>query len=96
MQREEVMFNKVFSTAEPVCKIRMSIKGVKCDKADTCDYASEACRKFVWSDRMICDPTKRYMYCYEWKRKLGMVFSKELGIYILPQWKDELMRRANQ
>lgn len=83
MLKEEIMFKRVFT-------------GAGCEKFADCEGASAKCEQGVFAKTMLCDPAKRWMYCYEWKRKLGMVFDKELGIYILPQWKNELLRRAVQ
>lgn len=65
-----------------------------CEKSRTCKGASVACFESVFTPTMPCDPSKRWMYCYEWKKKLGLVFDKELGVYILPETKDLLMERA--
>lgn len=78
----EAMFKKVFT-------------GTGCEKAETCEDANNNCKQGVFADRMICDPAKRWMYCYSWKKKLGMVFDKTLGVYILENWRQELLRRAN-
>ena len=65
-----------------------------CEKVDTCECASEACHEAVFTETMTCNPMKRWIYCYAWKQKLGMVFDKDLGVYILPEWKEKLMERA--
>lgn len=81
--------------------LEISATGVKkvdgaCEQHATCVDASEACHRGVFAETMVCDPAKRWMYCYAYKKKLGMVFDRELGIYILPEWKEELIRRANK
>lgn len=68
--------------------------GVACDKAPTCAGATDRCRKAP-NCEMICHPTKRWMYCYEWKKALGLVFDKELGIYILPETKTKLIENLH-
>lgn len=65
-----------------------------CEKSSTCEGASMGCFEPVFTKDMPCDPSKRWMYCYEWKKKLGLVFDKELGVYILPETKDLLKERA--
>lgn len=80
--------------SEPICKINLSVRGVACEKAKSCEWATDNCNKMVYAERMVCDPTRRWMYCYAWKQKLGMVFDKELGVYILPETKKILMERA--
>lgn len=69
--------------------------GVACDKASTCAGATDRCRKAP-NCEMICHPTKRWMYCYEWKKALGLVFDKELGVYILPETKTKLIENLQQ
>lgn len=67
-----------------------------CEQSSTCVEASENCHRGVFAETMICDPARRWMYCYAYKKKLGMVFDKELGLYILPEWKEELIRRLKK
>lgn len=67
-----------------------------CERASTCVNASEACHRSVFAETMVCAPEKRWMYCYAYKKKLGLVFDRELGVYILPEWRDELLRRARE
>lgn len=81
---------------EPVCRINLSVRGTACEKAEKCEWATNACRSMVYSKDMVCDPTRRWMYCHAWKQKLGMVFDKELGVYVLPEWQAELRRRARE
>lgn len=82
--------------SEIVCKRNLSIRGLSCERAGNCDWATDACRTTVLASSMVCDPTKRWMYCYAYKQKLGMVFDKDLGVYILPEWKEELIRRLKE
>ena len=72
------------------------LNSASCEKVLTCKGATKECYAIVFTEEMICDPRRRWMYCYEWKRKLGMVFDKDLGVYILPEWKEELMKRARR
>jgi len=72
-----------------------------CEKASICNRAKVACTKAI-SVATICDPKRRWMYCDAWKKKLGMRFDKDLGVYILSECphcganlKKTLMRRAN-
>jgi hypothetical protein len=66
----------------------------RCEKIETCDWASPECHQPLFATELICHPRRRWMYCYAWKQKLGMVFDKDLGVYILPEWKKTLMERA--
>lgn len=66
----------------------------ECEKTSQCEYATDACRRAVFTETMLTSPNRRWMYCHAWKQKLGMVFDKDLGVYILPEWKQELMERA--
>jgi hypothetical protein len=69
-----------------------------CEKANNCEGAVPACFAYepqpfsIWT----CIPKRRWMYCWQWKHKLGMVFDKDLGVYILPEDKEKLMERANK
>lgn len=72
----------------------LKISNGACEKAPTCAEASEACHRGVFCETMLCDPARRWMYCYAWKRQLGMVFDSDLGVYILPEWKKKLMERV--
>lgn len=72
-----------------------------CEKAETCEMVSKACFELVVAETLVCDPRRRWIYCYAWKTKLGMVFDKDLGVYILPdcpycgkRLKEALMERA--
>lgn len=56
-----------------------------CEKALVCGGATEACYHPVFVETMVCDPARRWLYCWQWKHKLGMVFDKDLGVYILPK-----------
>lgn len=67
-----------------------------CEKATDCPDANEKCYRHVFVETMVCDPSKRWMYCYSYKKMLGMVFDKDLGVYILPEWKATLMKRAGR
>jgi hypothetical protein len=60
-------------------------KLASCEKAPTCAGATEACFRVVFTETVVCDPRRRWMYCCIWKQKLGLVFDKDLGVYILPQ-----------
>lgn len=59
-------------------------KGI-CEKAYICNGASDACRTAVFAENMICAPEKRWMYCHAFKQRLGLIFDRDLGVYILPK-----------
>lgn len=72
-----------------------------CEHALTCKQATQRCktRPFLTpeeTDNLRCSLEKRWIDCYAWKQQLGMVFDKDLGVYILPEWKTELMKRAGK
>lgn len=76
-----------------------------CEQADTCKSVTERCRHTITEfiigalpkrAETICAQKRRWMYCDAYKQKLGMVFDKDLGVYILPEWKEELMKRAGK
>lgn len=66
-------------------KEKFKMTSASCEKAPTCKDATVRCFSPVFVEGMRCDPSKRWMYCYSYKTKLGMVFSKKLGVYVLPK-----------
>lgn len=72
-----------------------------CEQADTCKQANERCRQAISklergdaNPYLTCQPKRRWILCYAYKQKLGMVFDKELGVYILPEWRKALIMKA--
>lgn len=77
-------------------KDKPAMTSASCEKTSVCGGATEACYKPIFVQGMRCDPARRWVDCFQWKLKLGMVFDKELGAYILPEYREILLKRARQ